>query len=260
MYKLGNLFDPGDVQQHVGGINQVVWEPSTLTLYAQSDEHLSQDTSYLLIVTRGIHDVAGDPIELSESFKDLRRFHSNDAQSKLYALGLAILLNEEVLERVSDDLSPRDVAAASLFTTGSVTADMEKIRDKIHRSPAPQESFTLGSHGERTVFPLSSIQGILFGQQTTTAGPLNTVPVPTPALGIFPGSVSATAFGKFSAMNFENANAVSLRFRHARANRKSKAPKTSSSISSFPPERDRRTDGRLPSSVMVLVTTRTTAR
>src|SRR5581483_12084631 len=47
---------------HAIGINQPVWEPSTNTLYVESDDQLAQDTTYLLVVTRGIHDTHGNPI------------------------------------------------------------------------------------------------------------------------------------------------------------------------------------------------------
>src|SRR5262249_2875040 len=110
-----------------------------------------------------------------------------------------------VLASATGGLSARDIAAASIFTAGSVTATLESIRDQIKAAPAPAVSFNLGLHSERTVFAVSSIIGILYGQQTHTAGPLNTVPVPTPALQIFPGSVSMLAFGKFRAMSFETA-------------------------------------------------------
>src|SRR5215213_1579780 len=45
------------------GINQVVWDPATLTLFVQAEDHLDQDTSYLLVVTNGVLDAAGDPVE-----------------------------------------------------------------------------------------------------------------------------------------------------------------------------------------------------
>src|SRR5438105_10148310 len=40
----------------VVGINQAVWEPAANTLHVESDEPLAQDTTYLLVVTRGVHD------------------------------------------------------------------------------------------------------------------------------------------------------------------------------------------------------------
>ena len=45
----------------VTGINQVVWEPATNTLHAESDQLLDQHTRYLLVVTNGVSDGAGEP-------------------------------------------------------------------------------------------------------------------------------------------------------------------------------------------------------
>src|SRR2546427_406631 len=47
---------------HVVGINQAVWEPLTNTLHAESDEQLAQDTTYLLVVTRGVRGADGMPL------------------------------------------------------------------------------------------------------------------------------------------------------------------------------------------------------
>ena len=196
-----------DPDPQIIGINQVVWDPATLTLFAQSDQHLDQHTSYLLIVTSGVRDAGGDPIEESDAFDqfrhDLNFGQTTDQQLKRYRKVLIRSLAGDFLARVAPALFHRDIAAASVFTTGSVTATLEQIRDRIKAAPAPSVTFNLGLHGERTVFPAGSVTGILFGRQVTTVGPLNTVPVPTPALQVFPGSVGVIAFGAFIATNFE---------------------------------------------------------
>src|SRR5437879_10304417 len=43
----------GRRSRHVVGINQVVWDPATNTLHAESDDSLDQHTRYLLVVTAG---------------------------------------------------------------------------------------------------------------------------------------------------------------------------------------------------------------
>src|SRR5881628_1866447 len=53
----------GRRSRHVVGINQVVWDPATNTLHAESDEFLDQHTRYALIVTNEIRDLSGDPVE-----------------------------------------------------------------------------------------------------------------------------------------------------------------------------------------------------
>lgn len=211
LVRIGNLSDPNDFVPQTIGINQVVWDPATLTLFVESDQHLDQHTSYLLIVTNGVRDAAGDPIETSEAFAnfrhDLNFGQTKDPQLKFYREALIRSLAGDVLGSIAPALDRGNIAAASFFTTGSVTATLEKIRDQIKAAPAPGVDFNIGSLGQRTVFPLSSVLGILFARQVGTAPSFSTVPVPTPALGVFPGSVGSIAFGKFSAMNFETAGA-----------------------------------------------------
>ena len=206
MVKIDNLFDPDeDGTLHVIGINQVVWDPETLTLHAESDDHLDQHANYLLIVTTGIHDLAGKPIEASRTFarlgegEDEHGSHARDSYREL----LSRLLDEDVLRHIVRGLSRRQIAVASFFTTESVTATLQKIHRQIETAAPPAVDFNLGLQGERTVFPVSSIHGILFAQQVTTTPTFNTVPVPTPALQVIPGSVATIAFGKCSGPNFE---------------------------------------------------------
>lgn len=206
LVRIGKLFDADDGVPRVVGINQVVWDPATLTLFAESDEHLDQHTSYLLVVTNGIHDAAGDPIEISDSFEDfghdLNFGQTKDPQLKLYREILRAFLNNDFLKDIAH-VSRKSVVAASVFTTGSVSSTLEKIRDQIKAAPAPAVSFKIGLAGERTVFPVSSITGILFNPDHPTPPFPATVPVPTPALQVFPGAVASVAFGKFTDLNFE---------------------------------------------------------
>jgi len=205
--RLADTVNPAVFHQQTIGINQVVWDPATLTLFVQSDEHLDQHTSYLLVVTKGVHDAAGDPIEVSDPFANFRHNlnfgQTKDPQLKAYRAALVKSLDDDFLASIAPGLSAGNIAVASFFTTGSVTSTLERIRDQIKAAPAPSVNFNLGSHGEHTVFPTASVIGILFGRQETTVGPLHTVPVPTPALQVFPGSVATIAFGKFTANDYE---------------------------------------------------------
>ncbi|HKD82470.1 MAG TPA: hypothetical protein VKH81_22465 [Candidatus Angelobacter sp.] len=206
---LGHDFDDDDHLRAAGaviGINQIVWDPASLTLFAESDDHLDQRSTYLLIVTNGVRDAGGNPIRAAKGFHDLDEGHISDPQQRLYIRALKHLLDNDTLHRLVPGLDHNDVAAASIFTTESATATLESIREQVKAAPAPTVNFNLGTHGEKTVFPVSSIIGILWGQQTLTVGPLNTVPVPTPALQVFPGSVATLAFGKFTGQHWQNGN------------------------------------------------------
>jgi hypothetical protein len=206
LLRIGDLSQP-DSNPQVIGINQVVWDAATLTLFAQADQHLDQDTTYLLVVTKGVLDAAGDPVEAADAFAhfrhDMNFGQTKDQQLKQYRKALITALGEEVLG--STALSENDLAAASIFTTGSVTATLEKIRDQIKGASAPVANFNLGTLGQRTVFPISSLLGIAYGRQVSTVGPLAPSAMPLAALQGVPGAVGSVAFGKFSARNYETA-------------------------------------------------------
>ena len=53
------------------------------------------------------------------------------------------------------------IVAATVFTTQSVTATLEKIRDQIKAATPQAADFNLGPGGTRTVFPLSGVTMML---------------------------------------------------------------------------------------------------
>src|SRR5215472_49838 len=98
-----------------------------------------------------------------------------------------------------DGVLDRHVITASVFTTQSATAILEKIRDQIHAAtPAPAD-FLLGPGRARTVFALDQVTGITWNQQTRVEGPLNPVPLNRELglLNIIPGAVGQIAYGKY---------------------------------------------------------------
>jgi len=185
---------------HVVGINQAVWEPLTNTLHAESDEQLAQDTTYLLVVTRGVRGADGMPLEATDFRHDLNFGQTKDLDTKAYRQQLL----EALPMAMAGGATPNEIAAASLFTTQSIDAISRQIRSQLRAGPA---SFTLGVAGERTVFPLSSVAGIQLRRQTGTTTFVTSF-LPTPALAIFPGSVGAVAFGSYASPNYENAAEV----------------------------------------------------
>src|SRR5215467_440251 len=205
-------FDDDDDNRHgfhatVVGINQIVWDPASLTLFAESAQHLDQHSNYLLIVTKGIHDAQGHAIRRAHGLGDDDDDRPGDRQLRRYRRALHRLLEDEVLRALVPGLDNDDVAAASLFTTESVTATLESILDQVKAAAPPAVSFHLGSGGAKTVFPLNTVTGITWNVQALTVGPL----IPTSlngalaALQVFPGSIGTIAFGKFSSKQWKNA-------------------------------------------------------
>lgn len=175
------------------GINQVVWDTATNTLVLQPDELLNQHSRYVLLVTDGVRDATGQRIESAS-------FHQDNARgSHEY--------DRDLRDGMRGGRHHRNrVVAASLFTTQSITADLQKINRQIkHSTPAPV-NFNIGNGGTtRAVFSTAGLSGILFNRQTGAAPAFTTGPLPTPALGVAGPTVAAIAYGIFSSPNYQSA-------------------------------------------------------
>ena len=197
------IFLVGPLGQVVG-INQPVWEPLTNTLYVESDEQLAQDSTYLLVVTRGVHDANGDPLDTTTFRHDLNFGQTKDPASKAYRKALLDSLSLASM----GGAGPDDIAAASLFTTQSISAISEKVRDQIRSAPAPTPNFNLAPDGSRTVFANVPGLSIAWNRQTSTSGPLSSTAVPVAATQVFPGSIAKIAYGSFASPNYENSSQI----------------------------------------------------
>ena len=116
----------------VVGINQIVWDVQTNTLHVESDELLAQHTRYALIVTDGLRDAGGRPVEASRAFRRFRQtVRGKYKQALLEAIHAARRLG----------VRERDIVTASVYTTQSVTSVMERIRDQIKNEDAGPGEF-----------------------------------------------------------------------------------------------------------------------
>src|SRR5439155_1147476 len=104
----------------------------------QADELLDQHTRCALIVTRGVRDESGDPVEADETF---RRFRESVSGEYKHALLEAI----HAARRLG--IREQDVVTASVFTTQTVTSVLEKIRDQIKAATPEPADFHLGPGG-----------------------------------------------------------------------------------------------------------------
>src|SRR5262245_51713325 len=138
------------------GVNKVVWEQAANTLHAESDQQLRQHTTYVLVVTDGIEAADGSELDGSSFRRDLAYGETN-----AYRKALLDALHWSGVEH-------GNIVAASLFTTQSVTAISEKIRDQIGASNPAPATFTIGSNGERAVFPISTLGSITTRRQIAT--------------------------------------------------------------------------------------------
>ena len=188
------------------GINQVVWDPETDTLHAESDQLLDQHTRYLLVVTNRVRDTEGlpvwadrrGPLPLGLWFRTRQYFRE---------------LEQALARNLPAGVTRDDVVAASLFTTQSITALLEKVRVQIKASTPAPATFQLGPAGTRTVFSLADVTSVVFTRHvrtaaTPTAPMFSTSPVPTPALSLYPNTVGTIAFGAFDSPDYETAAKV----------------------------------------------------
>jgi hypothetical protein len=146
------------------GIDQVVWEPASNTLHAETEEQLREATTYLLVVTRGIRGGDGTPI-------------------------------------AGGGGKSGEIAAVSAFTTQSIRAISRKIRRQLRKV---EPTFTLGTVGERTVFPLSTVSSITWRRQISTAPAFSTGALVLPLLA----GVGTVAFGSYQSPDYQNASNV----------------------------------------------------
>src|SRR5215213_6302343 len=202
LVSLGDALDQKGGGRRVG-INQVVWDPLTNTLHVQSDEQLAQHTRYALVVTNRVHDVRGLPVAASDSFLRFRREfnfgQTHDADLKNYRKVLLDALNSARAAGVEES----DVVSASVFSTQSATAMLEKMRDQIKAATPTPADFNLGPSDSRTIFPMDQVTGMTWNQQRTD-NPSRFTPVAlNPSqLRIIPGVVGQLAFGKYTSPDY----------------------------------------------------------
>lgn len=180
------------------GFNQAVWDPATTTLHLEANELLRQHAVHALVVTSSLRDAAGDPVAASPAFAALRAGTvGNDA---LAPYRTAVL--KAVQAAVTKGLVAGEVVAASVFTTMSVTAVLEKIRAQIRAAPAPQPpDFNIGPGGMRAYFTVGAPLSIVHRRQDSTAPAfVNHYCSVNP--GAAAGQPKAVAFGRFRAPNY----------------------------------------------------------
>ncbi len=187
----------GDPRGTAVGINQTVWDVATNTLHVESDALLAQHTRYALIVTNGVRDADGDPVEASPEFRRFRQTAPREYRRELL---------DAVREAQRLGVRERDIVTASVFTTQSATAVLEKIRDQIKAGTPEPADFLLGPGGSRTVFPFEQVTGITWCQQTEVNPPM-CPPFVNLNLAllrdIYPGAVEELAFGKYVSPDYE---------------------------------------------------------
>ena len=203
---LGSTLPGGASVEHVSGIDQAVWDPDHQTLYVESDEALEQHSRYVLVVTKNVLDPSGKEVKGAKEFLTFvdETITTSTGSPDLDAYRTA--LRQALTTLDADGIASKgQVVAASVFTTMSATASLEKMRDQIKAgTPAPAD-FVLGPGGIRTVFASAALTSAVFNRQTSAnpAAPLSPVSFGIrAALDVIPGAVGSVAFGKYIAPDY----------------------------------------------------------
>lgn len=167
-------------------INQVIYDPATYTVTAKPDAILEGSRRYLIVVTTGVRDVRGDPVERDEGFQAcLDRQVGGDYCA--------------ILSRRVGALSRYRVAGASLYTTLSTSAWFEQARTAIEgispdfRRPEANAVIDLAKLGRLTI------------HQQTGASRFDDFVLPLPGLILSQNGVGRVAFGTIRTPRFLNA-------------------------------------------------------
>jgi hypothetical protein len=152
----------------VVGTDRGVWDPDTNTLFVKAEEILEQHTRYALIVTRGVLDTTGRPIEQSE----LKRFRGDDGEEGAVVIRLGLPIDTCGLR---SQLRRSPQVTCRRGRRGERVLDHERLDHhgeatrRRRRAPSAQADFN-GPNGARAVFDVAAITTLSFNRQTRSPG------------------------------------------------------------------------------------------
>jgi len=173
------------------GLGQLVWDGETRTLYARPERALLQSRRYALVVTSRVVDDDNRPLRADPAQVAPREAAADGASVEIQ---LWQALQAAGVKR-------REVVALTLFTTRSVTADLERIRALVDARPAPEIRFALETGGGRSVYARADLEALERSRQVATAGPL-AAPVQLPIALVPASDIKAIAFGAYRSPSF----------------------------------------------------------
>jgi hypothetical protein len=175
-----------DQPDRLVSVNELVYDLDTNTVYARPDELLGQTGRYALIVTTGVRDTRGDPVEREAGF---------DACLNALIGGEYCVQLGRAIRSLEPRLAPRVIVGGSVFTTMSATAFMEEARAQLENS-----SVTIARPGPRNVFQLDDLVSVTHRQQTRVDGQQPLVA----ALPRSPAQLLAAGAGRIAFASFQS--------------------------------------------------------
>ena len=177
-------------------LGQFVWDAEGKVLYARPERALLQSRVHALVVTTRILDGEGKRLRPAPDFLKPRDGTGHERK-----------VETQMWKAISPTgLKWADIAGIALFTTQSVTADLERMRAVLESRAPPVVTFDLAPGGAASVFARDYVQTIDFRRHVATTGMLLGDPVPLELNLLPPAEVRAIAFGRYRSPSFLSAD------------------------------------------------------
>jgi len=173
-------------------LTQMIYDPTTNSLYGKPDGNLDQHRRYVIVVTDVIRDMAGDPIGADPGYTACAQPAPGVAQT-IYCSELS-----QAVSRVAAQLAPAHIVGASVFTTMNVTTWMEKAWAQLPNVAPPPTPLQPAA-----LIQFANIASLVLHEQVA-ANPAQFVDVPLPITNPLIQGIGAIGFGSFASPNFLN--------------------------------------------------------
>ncbi|HTQ58320.1 MAG TPA: Ig-like domain-containing protein [Bryobacteraceae bacterium] len=168
---------------------QMIYDPTTNTLYGKPDGNLDQHSQVAVIVTDAIRDLNGDPVEADPGYTACAG--PDMATKTIYCAELS-----QAMQGLAGVVAPANIVGATVFTTMNVTTWMEKAHAQVANVIPPPTT-------PPAVIPYSNISSLVLHEQVAD-NPAQFVDVALPLnIPLFQG-IGSVAFGTFASPNFLN--------------------------------------------------------
>ena len=175
------------------GVERLVWDPGSATLYARPETLLEPETRYGLVVTRALRDAQGRPIRVAPGFRRLLEGRDAAGPGRTHRQALRTLMAALARRGVG----PQEVAVASVFTTGSVSVFLEQARDWLDRHPPEPALITAPESGGRAWFRRADLRQLVLRTQVRAVADAEGFAERPLPLALLPPEVGGFAVGWF---------------------------------------------------------------
>jgi pimeloyl-ACP methyl ester carboxylesterase len=173
-------------------LTQMIYDPTTNSLYGKPDGNLDQHRQYAFVVTDVIRDLAGDPVGPDPGYTACAHPGPGVAQT-LYCSEVSQAVNS-----VAAQLAPANIVSASVFTTMNVTTWMEQAYAQLPNIVPPPTPLQ-----PPALIQFANIASLVLHEQVAV-NPSQFVDVSLPVTNVLLQGIGAIGFGSFASPNFLN--------------------------------------------------------